>query len=93
MLEIGYCIDCKELNYAMTNGNGSFERANMSNNHAGHRQYIFGPPEDYVSPIRNVLTKLHMPVEISNNEIILFKLALEFEPPWEKEQKIIQPEH
>lgn len=39
-MEIGYCLDCNELNYAMTNGNGNFERANMSNNHEGHRQYI-----------------------------------------------------
>lgn len=39
-MEIGYCLDCNELNYAMTNANGNFERANMSNNHEGHRQYI-----------------------------------------------------
>lgn len=44
-MEIGYCLDCNELNYAMTNGNGNFERANMSNNHEGHRQYIFEAPE------------------------------------------------
>lgn len=84
MLEIGYCIDCNELNYAMTNGNGSFERANMSNNHEGHRQYIFGKPESYSPPIRNVLAKLHMPVKIPDNEIILFKMALEMEKPWER---------
>lgn len=87
MLEIGYCVDCNELNYAMTNGNGSFERANMSNNHEGHRQYIFGAPENYSPPIKNVLSKLHMPVKISNNEIILFKMALEIEKPWKTEKK------
>lgn len=35
-MEIGYCLECKELNYATTNKNGVFERANMSNNHEGH---------------------------------------------------------
>ena len=55
-MEIGYCLDCNELNYAMTNANGNFERANMSNNHEGHRQYIFEEPEKYTPPIRNVLT-------------------------------------
>ena len=34
-MEIGYCLDCNELNYAITNKNGNFERANMSNNHKG----------------------------------------------------------
>lgn len=44
-MEIGYCLECRELNYAMTNANGTFERANMSNNHEGHKQYIFEAPE------------------------------------------------
>ena len=77
-MEIGYCFDCNELNYAMTNANGNFERANMSNNHEGHRQYIFGPPENYCPPIRNVLCKLQANLPISDNEIVLFKLALDF---------------
>lgn len=76
-MEIGYCIDCKELNYAMTNNNGNFERANMSNNHVGHRQYIFEAPNKYTPPIRNVLTKLQTGVPISDNEIVMFKLAIE----------------
>lgn len=46
-MEIGYCLECKELNYAITNRNGVFERANMSNNHEGHKQYIFEAPEKY----------------------------------------------
>lgn len=77
-MEIGYCLDCNELNYAMTNCNGNFERANMSNNHEGHRQYIFEAPEKYTPPIRNILTKLQAGLPISNNEIVLFRLAIEF---------------
>lgn len=77
-LEIGYCIDCNELNYAMTNKNGTFERASMSNNHFGHKQYIFDAPNKYVPPIRNVLTKLQASAPISHNEIVLFKMAISF---------------
>lgn len=77
-MEIGYCLECKELNYAITNRNGVFERANMSNNHEGHKQYIFEAPEKYCPPIRNVLTKIQMGAEISKNEIIMFKLAIDF---------------
>lgn len=76
-MEIGYCLDCKELNYAITNNNGTFTRANMSNNHFGHRQYIFGKPADYVAPVRNVLTKLQAGAPISHNDIVLFKLAID----------------
>ena len=76
--EIGYCLECRELNYAMTNANGTFERANMSNTHEGHKQYIFEAPEKYTLPIRNILTKLQVGLPISNNEIVLFKLAIDF---------------
>ena len=76
-MEIGFCIDCRELNYAMANKNGVFERANMSNNHYGHRQYIFQSPNRYISPIRNVLTKLQAGAKISTNEMIIFKLAID----------------
>lgn len=76
-MEIGYCLDCKELNYAMTNANGVFERANMSNNHQGHKQYIFEEPKKYSPPICNVLTKLQAGAPISDNEIVLFKLAID----------------
>ena len=55
-----------------------FERANMSNNHEGHRQYIFEAPDKYTPPIRNVLTKLQAGLPILDNEIVLFKMAIEF---------------
>lgn len=76
-MEIGYCLDCEELNYALTDNNGNFERANMSNNHNGHRQYLFKAPELYCPPIRNILTKLQAHLPISDNEIVLFKLAID----------------
>jgi hypothetical protein len=76
-MEIGYCIDCKELNYASTSRNGVFERANMSNNHIGHRQIVFSKPNHYTPPICNVLTKIQAGARISNNEIVLFKLAID----------------
>lgn len=75
-MDIGYCLDCKELNYALRNGNGVFERANMSNNHIGHKQYVFEAPEKYTPPIKHLLTKVQANAEISNNEIVLFKLAI-----------------
>lgn len=77
MMEIGYCFDCNELNYAITNKNGVYERANMSNNHFGHEQHVFGKPSDYCAPICNVLTKLQACLPISHNEMILFKLAID----------------
>jgi len=76
-LEIGYCFDCNELNYALTNKNGVYERANMSNNHVGHNQHVFGRPEKYCAPIKNVLTKLQATLPITHNEMILFKLAID----------------
>ena len=76
MADFGYCLDCQELNYALANRNGVFERANMSNNHVGHHQYIFGAPNEYTPPIRNVLTKLNANAPISDNELIMFKLAI-----------------
>lgn len=78
-MEIGYCIECNEMNYAITNNNGNFERANMSFNHMGHKQIVFDKPENYTPPIRNVLTKLHAGCPISINEIVLFKLAMELD--------------
>ena len=78
-MEIGYCKDCNELNYALTNNNGVFERANMSNNHNGHNQIVFGAPKNYSQPIRNVLTKLQAQAPITHNDIVLFKLALQLD--------------
>lgn len=77
MAEFGYCFDCKELNYAISDKNGVFEFNNMSNNHYGHNCHTFGAPNKYCSPIKNILTKLNANTPIHNNEIILFKLAID----------------
>ena len=77
-IELGWCLDCNELEYEIPNKNGAIKGIEMSNNHVGHRQYIFGAPEQYSPPIRNLLTKLHAGAPISNNEIVLFRLAIAF---------------
>ena len=77
MADFGYCFDCKEMNYAMTDANGRFERANMSNNHQYCEQHTFGEPNKYVPPIRNVLMKLNAGLPISNNDIVFFKMAID----------------
>ena len=76
-MEIGYCFECNELNYAMTNRNGVYERTNMSNNHFGHKQHTFMAPKNYCAPICNVLTKLQAHAPIEHNEMVLFKLAID----------------
>lgn len=83
-MEIGYCFDCNELNYALTNANGVYERANMSNNHVGHRQHVFKNPKSYPQPVCNVLTKLQAGLPISKNEIVLFKLCMQIDPACEE---------
>ena len=76
----GYCKDCKELHYAIENKNGVFEKANVSSNHhTCENVIIFDAPNKYCPPICNVLTKLSAGAPISDNEIILFKLALDIE--------------
>lgn len=77
MADFGYCFDCRELNYALTDRNGTFRRDNMSNNHLGHRQHAFGKPNEYAPPIRHVLTKLNAGAPIERNEMILFRLAID----------------
>ena len=78
-MEIGFCKDCRELHYAITNNNGTYVRQNLSSNHDGHNVIVFGAPEKYSPPIRNVLIKLQSLQTISDNEICLFKLALDLE--------------
>ena len=76
-MQLGYCFDCNELNFAIPSKQGVYESANMSNNHVGHNQHVFTTPNDYSPPIRNVLTKLEAHAPISHNEAILFKLAID----------------
>ena len=77
MADFGYCYDCDEMNYAITDNNGVYERNKAADNHFGHNVHIFGKPNKYCTPIANVLTKLNANMPISNNEIIIFKLAID----------------
>lgn len=77
MSDFGYCYDCNELNYAIIDKNGVYKRSNLSNNHFGHKQHVFGKPDNYCPPIRQVLTKLNANLPISHNEMVLFKLAID----------------
>jgi hypothetical protein len=70
-MEIGYCIECDEV---FINCEGKDQ---CKNNHQGHNVYIFGAPKWYSPPIRNILTKLHAKEPISDNEMIMFKLAID----------------
>lgn len=76
-MDFAYCIDCKELNYAITDSNGVFDRNKAASNHWAHRNIVFGAPELYIPPIRVVLTKLHAQMPINAREMMLFKLALD----------------
>lgn len=53
-MDFAYCIDCKELSYAITDSNGVFDRNKAASNHFNHRNIIFGTPNDYVLPVRYV---------------------------------------
>jgi hypothetical protein len=70
-MELGYCIECREI---FINNEG---KDDCKNNHQGHKTYLFGAPKWYSPPICAVLTKLHAREPISNNEITLFKLAID----------------
>lgn len=76
-MDFAYCIDCKELSYAITDSNGVFDRNKAASNHWNHRNIVFGTPDDYVAPVRNVLTKLHAQAPISNIEMVFFKTAID----------------
>lgn len=77
MADFGYCFDCNELNYAITDRNGVFERNKVCDNHFGHNVHVFMTPEKYCTPVCNVLTKLNAGLPVSINESILFKLAID----------------
>jgi hypothetical protein len=92
MTEIGYCFDCNEINYAIPTQNGMFTKDNMSNNHEGHKQMVFESPNKYSAPIRNVLVKLQSQQKISHNEIVIFKLAMDFDGIIDREKEKVNPQ-
>lgn len=76
-MDFAYCIDCQELNYAITDSNGVFDRNKAASNHWNHRNIIFGAPDTYVAPIRNVLAKLQAQLPIRDIEMVFFKIAID----------------
>jgi hypothetical protein len=93
MADFGYCRDCKEINYALRTKNGVMERGNVANNHHNCKGWIDfdKSPKEYPSPIANVLTKLNAKMDISHNEIVLFKMAIELDDnfaPIEKKKPV-----
>ena len=95
--EFGYCLDCCEMQYVTPDRNGVYSGNNGGKmNHFGHKVYVFEEPNKYTPPIRNLLTKLNANMEISDNEMILFRLAIDLgdlEPFIGKYERIIpEPE-
>jgi len=77
--EFAWCKDCNEFSYAIEAKNGAERKQVASNHHNCGNVITFGSPDKYSPPIRNVLTKLKAMMPISDNEMILFKLALALE--------------
>ncbi len=77
MSEFSYCYDCREICYAIPDKNGVFSGTKLASNHYGHKHHVFRAPNTYVPPIRSVLTKLNAGAKITDNEMILFKLAID----------------
>lgn len=75
-MEIGYCLDCNEISYAVADRN-QFDMGKLAFNHDKCRSYVFERPELYSPPIRNILCKLQAGLPITNMEISFFKLAID----------------
>ena len=78
MADFGYCADCNEICYSLPTKNGVFTQANVSFNHQNCLGYMNfdKPPKHYPPPIAQVLKKLNAGIEVSHNEIVLLKLAM-----------------
>jgi hypothetical protein len=62
-----YCFQCKMIDYP---------QEDKSTMHGDHSIYRFGPAIKYVAPIRLALMKLDSDVELTHNELVMFKLAI-----------------
>ena len=69
------CIDCWEFHYGIPDSNGVFQRDSASSNHFDHAVHVFGQPDGYPPPIRNVLACLHAGLPISDGRMEMFSLA------------------
>ena len=69
------CLDCWEFHYGIPDKNGVYSRDSGSSNHFDHAVHVFGKPEEYVPPIRNILVDIQMGLPISDARIDMFSLA------------------
>lgn len=69
------CIDCWEFHYGISDSNGVFSRDSGSSNHFDHAVHVFGKPDDYPPPIRNILAALQAGLPVSDGRIDMFSLA------------------
>ena len=69
------CIDCWEIHYGVSDSNGVFSRDSASSNHSDHAVHVFGKPNDYAPPIRNILASLHGGLPVSDGRMEMFSLA------------------
>lgn len=71
-----FCLDCWELHYGIPDKNGVYSRDSGSSNHADHAVHVFGVPDDYPPPIRNILASLHAGLPVSDGRAEVFSLAI-----------------
>lgn len=69
------CIDCWEMHYGISDSNGVYSRDSGSSNHFDHAVHVFGKPDDYPPPIRNILSHLQAGLPISDGRLEMFSLA------------------
>lgn len=71
-----FCIDCWEMHYGISDSNGVYSRDSPSSNHYDHAVHVFGPPDEYDPPIRNILASLQAGLPVSDGRLEMFSLAL-----------------
>lgn len=69
------CIDCFEMHYGISDSNGVYSRDSGSSNHFDHAVHVFGRPDEYPPPIRNILACLQAGLPISDGRMEMFSLA------------------
>lgn len=69
------CIDCWEFHYGIPDSNGVYSRDSGSSNHFDHAVHVFGRPDDYPPPIRNILASLQAGFPVSDARIDMFSLG------------------
>jgi len=69
------CLDCWEFGYGISDSNGVFTRDSGSSNHWDCAVHVFGQPDQYPAPIKNILVCLQAGLPVSDGRIDMFSLA------------------